>query len=213
MDKSKKPLKAGQRLIAGKSKTQQHFKEEVNINTIVRRYLPSGALPSHGKTPMYGDFTSFDYMSMLNAVSDIDTTFRQLPARVRGNFRNDPYQLLRFIENPDNHKEAVRLGLLVDPSRPFGAPAEGQAEGEIVSDQTDMMNQADIMDALDPESKHHDPSVVADMKAAAAGGDAEAQALLQAHAAREAARKAQRAQGRNAEGPVKKRRPGPPEGD
>jgi len=200
----KKPvLKPGRRHITGKSKAQQHHAAEADINTIVRRYLPTGSLPSHGRQPMYGDFTSYDYMTMLNAVSDIDSTFRTLPARVRGHFRNDPHQLLRFIEKPENHKEAVRLGLLQDPSRPFGASAT--ESDNLETDQTDLMSQAEIMDALDPESVHHDPSVAADMQEAAKGGDEEAKLLLDSHAAIQAARKARKAQASQTAGPVKKR--------
>lgn len=204
-------LKPGQRIITGKSKTQQHFKEESDINTIVRRYIPTGALPGHGKQPIYGDFTSFDYMSMLNAVSDIDTTFRKLPARIRGMHRNRPEQLMRWLENPANHKEAVRLGLLLDPSRPFGASAL-EGDDNLETDQTDLMSQADILDALDPDSKHYDPSVVSDLQAAAQGGDAESQLLLDAHSVRQAARKAQKAEASRTAGPLKKRAPPTPQG-
>lgn len=212
MDKAKKPVnKPGQRTISGKSRAQQHHKDEVNINTIVKRYLPSGSLPSHGKQPMYGDFTSIDYMSMLNAVSDIDSTFRQLPARVRGQFRNDPYQLLRFVENPQNEKEARRLGLLLDPTRPFGAQSDTE-EGAPLETQSDLMNQAEIMDAIDPESIHFKKEVLADLQAAAQGGDQEAQLLIDSQAARMAARKAQRGQARQTVGPLKRKPSSPPEG-
>lgn len=210
---TKKPEpRPGRRKIDGKSLSKQAPAKEADINNIVRRYLPTGALPSHGRQGMYGDFTSIDYMSMLNAVADIDNTFRRLPARVRGQFRNDPYQLMRFVENPDNQKEAVRLGLLRDPSKAFGYDGESLDGPQLEDDQTDMMSQAEIMDALDPDSRSHDPQVAIDLQAAAKGGDAEAVALLEAHNARQAARKAQRAEGKRTPGPLPRKPQRPPEG-
>lgn len=211
MAKKSTPVnKPGLQTFKGKSRTQQNMAAEADINNIVRRYLPTGALPTHGRPAMYGDFTSIDYMSMLNAVSDMDNTFRQLPSRIRGQFRNDPYQLLRFIEKPENHKEAVRLGLLVDPSRPFGAnPDQHDDATGLAEDQTDLMSQADIMAALDSDSTQYDPTVLADLNQAIAQGDEEAKALLEAHRVAMAARKARNAEGSRTAGPLKKRPPKP----
>lgn len=100
----------------GRTIAQQNAEKETNINTIVSRYRKTGVLTSGltgGRQPMWVDLTSVDYQDMLNLVSDIDQQFATLPARTRGRFRNDPYQLVRFVEDPQNREEAVRLGLLV----------------------------------------------------------------------------------------------------
>lgn len=187
------------RNIQGPSLTQQNMKEETDINNIVKRYLPTGALPSHGRPPMYGDFTSIEFQAMQDAIADIDMQFASLPARLRGRFQNDPRQLIRFIEKPENQKEAVRLGLLLDPSTAFG---QVDNETGLENDQTDLMSQAEISEALDPLNPKHNPQVVADIQAAAQGGDQEAQLLLDAQRAKTAARKA-----------AKTRITTPPEGD
>lgn len=71
-----------------------------------------------GRRPIYGDFTSVDYMHMQNSIADIDQQFASLPARLRARFDNDPYQVVRFVEKPENQAEAIKLGLLPAPVEP-----------------------------------------------------------------------------------------------
>lgn len=120
--------------VSGDSLTHQSFAADADVNNIVRRHIGTrmGAnlsnIGSGGtRQPIFGDFSAIDYQSMLNRVTDIDNTFRRLPARLRGRFRNDPYQLIRFAEDPANLAECVKLGLIALP--------EGQVmteEGQIV---------------------------------------------------------------------------------
>lgn len=105
----------------GESLTQQSFAKEADINTLVERHLrgpgrfgaPIGN-PGASRQPIFGDFNSSDYHSMCNRVLDVQNQFRTLPARVRARFNNDAYQLIRFVENPENYKESVKLGLVLD---------------------------------------------------------------------------------------------------
>lgn len=110
--------------ISGKSLTQQQFQAESDINNITQRYIPGtpiGGMPN-GRQPMFGDFSSLDFQRMQNAVVDIEQQFASLSARLRKRFNNDPYQLIRFVENPANEAECRKLGLLpgtADMSDPF----------------------------------------------------------------------------------------------
>lgn len=100
----------------GISLTQQHFKEETEINSMVRKYMKGHPLSITNKQAKYGDFANAeDFHTMKNAIADIDSNFASLPAKLRGRFKNDPYQLLRWLENPANHREAVKLGLMEAP--------------------------------------------------------------------------------------------------
>lgn len=101
--------------------TQQQFKEESDIMTIVNRFRKTGILgdPARVQKAFYGDISSLDYMTMLNFINDSRHVFMGLPSAVRKRFQNDPYQLVRFLENPDNRAEAERLGLLT-PKVPAG---------------------------------------------------------------------------------------------
>jgi len=37
--------------------------------------------------------------------------FRALPARIRNRFRNDPLELLTFVQDPENLEEGIALGI------------------------------------------------------------------------------------------------------
>lgn len=106
------------------SKTQQSFKEEVDINTIVERFGLTGQLPDDVRAPMEGDFVDVtDYQSALNAVIAADNAFMELPADVRAEFRNDPQRLMEFVADKKNHERAVELGL-ANPLPLKAAPVE-----------------------------------------------------------------------------------------
>lgn len=94
-------------------KTHQSFKDECDINTIVRRFGLTGDLPNDLAVPQYGDFTGIgDYQSALNAVMKAEADFLALPADLRARFENDPQRLMDFVHDAGNREEAVKLGLL-----------------------------------------------------------------------------------------------------
>lgn len=109
----------------GASRTQQHFKEECDINTIVKRFGISGVVPGAARMPEYGDFTAAtDYQTALNSVLEAQAEFMKLPAHVRKAFDNDPQQLLEFVSDDANRAEAEKLGLV--PAKPAApSPTEG----------------------------------------------------------------------------------------
>lgn len=105
------------------SMAQQQFLEESDINTIVERFGLTGEMPAMPSMPVYGDFTEVnDFQSAMNAVLVAQGQFMELPAKVRARFGNDPQQLLEFIANDDNRKEAEVLGLV--KARVVDAPVE-----------------------------------------------------------------------------------------
>ena len=116
------------------SLTQQQFAEEVDINTIVRRFGLTGQMPENPRTPRYGDFTEVtDYQTALNAVRSADEAFMALPADVRAEFNNDPQQLLLAVEDPRNLDRLRELGLATPaaptpPKAPESKPAKEKAE-------------------------------------------------------------------------------------
>jgi phage internal scaffolding protein len=95
------------------SLTQQHFKDETDINNILRQFNITGLLSESPLSPRYGDFTGIvDYHSALNAVIAAEDGFNALPADLRATFGNDPEQLINFLDDPKNKDEAIRLGLV-----------------------------------------------------------------------------------------------------
>ena len=99
------------------SLTQQHFKDECDINNILRQFNITGLLPESALSPRYGDFTGVvDYHTALNQVIAAEDEFMSLPADLRARFENDPAQLIAFLENAENKNEAIALGLVNKPA-------------------------------------------------------------------------------------------------
>jgi len=98
------------------SLAQQHFKDECDINNILRQFNITGLLPEAPLSPRYGDFTGIgDYHTALNQVIAAEDEFMSLPATLRARFENDPAQLIEFLDNPENKDEAIKLGLINKP--------------------------------------------------------------------------------------------------
>jgi phage internal scaffolding protein len=96
------------------SLTQQQFKEESDINTIVDRFMKTGHLPDPVSMPQYVDYEGiFDFQSAMNVVRQADENFMRMDAKVRARFHNSPQEFLEFFADPSNAEEAVRLGLAV----------------------------------------------------------------------------------------------------
>jgi len=110
------------------SLTQQQFKDEADINTIVDRFLRSGVMPSPVTMPQYIDYEGvFDFQTAMNVVRAADENFMRLDAKVRSRFNNSPQEFLEFFSNPDNTEEAVFLGLAL-PKAVVDSPRESVTE-------------------------------------------------------------------------------------
>lgn len=113
---------------SGPGLTQGQFKQECDINHIMRRYKQSGALPRFKRGGVYGDFSELgDYMESLEKVQAAQEAFAALPSEVRARFRNDPGELVAFVADEKNRDEAVKLGLVEDKEQ--DAPAEAKEGG------------------------------------------------------------------------------------
>lgn len=97
--------------------TKQEPLVDSDINHIVARYAKTGIVPGNPSRPRFGDFTGPGFQEMRNAIADIDTQFLSLPPKVRKTFSNDPGNLIRWVNDPANQAEAVKMGLI---SRPAG---------------------------------------------------------------------------------------------
>lgn len=106
--------------------TQQHFAEEADINTIVRRFGLTGELPTDVRAPQFADFVeAVDYHTAMNAIRQADEAFMALPADVRSRFQNDAGAFVAFCSDAANRAEAVKLGLVLPTVvSTTGAPAE-----------------------------------------------------------------------------------------
>lgn len=83
-----------------KSLVQQHFKDEVDVNTIVRRFGITAGMPFGPDGGMYGDFTGIvDYESAVALIKDTESRFMRIPAELREKFNNNPGMLVRFAQD------------------------------------------------------------------------------------------------------------------
>jgi phage internal scaffolding protein len=111
----------------GKSLAKQSFKEECDINTIVRMFGVTGKVPVTAIEPSYGDFSGVnDYHSAMNKIKEAEASFMALPAKLRQKFDHDPNALLNFLENEQNRDEAIQLGLI--DGEPVAAPIVSAVE-------------------------------------------------------------------------------------
>lgn len=96
------------------TRTQQHFKDESDINILIARFGLSGELPTGVRMPTYEDFNEiYDFHSAANAIAEANEAFMQLPAQIRyDRFRNDPAAFVAFCSNEQNRDEATKLGLV-----------------------------------------------------------------------------------------------------
>lgn len=119
-------------LSSGESMTKQCFKEECDINNIVKRYMDTGILgdPFDTRKPVFGDFSDVpDFHEAQGVIAKAFEQFADLPAEVRDRFANNPAQLMEFLDNPANRDEAIKLGLVSsEPASDVGTNSE-----EIVS--------------------------------------------------------------------------------
>jgi len=87
---------------------QQSFKEEVDVNTIARRFGVTSSMALGPGKPMYGDFTGItDFDSAVALVDGARKRFGKLPAELREEFGNDPANLVRFASSstPEEFEE------------------------------------------------------------------------------------------------------------
>lgn len=90
---------------------QQHFKEECDINNILKKFTLTGLLPNVGPG-VYADITEdVDYRTALETIMNADEMFSQLPSTIRKEFDNDPAKYLDFVHNPANLERGIELGI------------------------------------------------------------------------------------------------------
>jgi phage internal scaffolding protein len=118
-----------------KTLTQQHFKDECDINTIVDRFHITGETPQLTELPSFGNFEGiFDYQTAMNAIVQARETFMTMPAAIRTRFDNDPQKFLAFCEDKENFDEAARLGIVDDQVVELRRQAK-QAEADKAADE------------------------------------------------------------------------------
>lgn len=99
------------------SKTQQQFKDDVDINKIMAKHRKTGMITHlNYREGVYGDFSEVkDYQQSLETVMKAEDSFASLPSQIRNKFENNPQKLIEFLNDPKNNEEAINLKLKVRP--------------------------------------------------------------------------------------------------
>jgi len=99
-----------------KTRTKSEFADEANINNIVKRCMNGAAMPTGGRTPLFGDFSEVaDFTSAQTLIAQANAEFEQLPSDVREKFGNNVSDLMDFLDDENNLAEAQELGLAPKP--------------------------------------------------------------------------------------------------
>ena len=109
----------------GKSMTHQSERETADIKNIIKK----GIIPPDPNQMTFGDFSNGrDFQSTQDAIAQVKSEFDELPSDVRYRFRNDPANMLDFLADPNNHEDAVEMGLRPKPVREVQDPTKGSTE-------------------------------------------------------------------------------------
>lgn len=110
------------------SMTKQSFKEECDINNIVKRFELTGVIDHLNQKAREGVYTDLpdplDFQGALELVREAQDAFNSLPADIRARFQNDPEAFLSFTSDPSNQDEMIKLGLAVDNRPPAAAGSQ-----------------------------------------------------------------------------------------
>jgi len=99
-------------------KTKQSFKGECDINKLMARYAKAGVMPT-GNAGVFADVSDVpDYQRSLELVDSAQRSFNALSLQVRRRFDYNPLNLMKFLADKANDKEAIELGLVVKPAEP-----------------------------------------------------------------------------------------------
>lgn len=113
----------------GESKTQQHFREVVDINNILARYRKTGIIDHVSRArERYGDLTELaDYAVNMDKVAKAKQAFEMLPAELRNQFNNSIPGFFSFIQDPKNKEKCIEWGIFNKPIEPKPADAGAAA--------------------------------------------------------------------------------------
>lgn len=100
----------------GRNLVQQQFRDEADVNTIVRRFGLTPQSRPVERQGVYGDFTGItDYESAVAAIERARRSFGALPPDVRERYGNDPG---RFLDEASQLSEEELDGFYPAPEEP-----------------------------------------------------------------------------------------------
>lgn len=119
--------------------TQQNFKEQCDINRIVKQYAQTGVINANTSIPLPDEFVGItDYHTAMNLIKRSEDAFMALEPHLRERFANNPANFVDFVTNPANIDELRSMGLAYpanDQAQP-GQAVQAQPENPPSQDAT-----------------------------------------------------------------------------
>lgn len=115
-----------------KSLTQQHMKDECDINVLMERFVVRGEIPQLPEPPIQGDFTNIMTMQeALNLQIQARESFMGLDAKIRARFDHDPAKFVDFASDPANSEQMRQWGhWSEEATAAFEAKAKAQRDAD-----------------------------------------------------------------------------------
>lgn len=110
------------------SPTQQHFKDQCDINKIARSIEATGS-SEHVKQARerYGDFTElFDVGTNFDRAAKAEQLFQQVPVELRKRVGHTIPGLFEFIQKQENFEDCVKFGIFDKPAEPSAPVAAAE---------------------------------------------------------------------------------------
>ncbi len=102
-----------------KIRTKQSFKKETDINNIMARFVKTGNISPEALAKRQATFADVseigDFHQCQNQIQEAHSAFMTLGPEIRSRFENEPAKLLDFMNDPENKKEAIELGIIEKP--------------------------------------------------------------------------------------------------
>ena len=116
----------------GEGRTKQAFKDQCDINKIIKKAQKAGSLAHVQKYPeaVYGEFDGYDLLEAYGKLERAKEIFAELPSEVRNEFSNDALAFAGFASNPVNSSRlAELLPAIAEPERYFPNPVNAGKAG------------------------------------------------------------------------------------
>jgi hypothetical protein len=140
-------------------RTKQAFKDQCDINKILKKAQKSGTISHLLKypEPVYGDFDGVDLLEAHRLIDKAQTIFDDLPSEIRREFDGDALKFAGFASDPANRgKLAQLLPKIAEPGAYFPNPAQRGGVGAGAA--TAPVEDAPVQEAPNVPDKPSEPS-------------------------------------------------------
>ena len=110
------------------NKAKQSFKDQCDINKIIKKYTEAGELPrTHGREPVYRDHQNANFTEVQMNIAGAKTLYAELHPSIQEKFES-PEDFINGLTDPDRIPEMINKGI-VREILPQGSPKPSPQPG------------------------------------------------------------------------------------